>query len=98
VLVDVIFDLGLRISKSPTSDKLSPQESTKPDAPDMGLDGAVLYCPGSSVVADARPDHLTVASSLSHRCQHCFLHPQRYSAHLSSYVAHDSRTACIRLA
>jgi hypothetical protein len=43
---------GLRISPTPTSDNLNPQETTNPDAPDMGLDGADLSCPGSSVVAD----------------------------------------------
>jgi len=43
---------GLRISQTPTSGNLNPQETTKEDTPDMGLDGAKLYCPGSSVVAD----------------------------------------------
>ena len=38
---------------SPTSDNLTPQETTNQDAPDMGADGAGLSCPGSSVVADA---------------------------------------------
>jgi hypothetical protein len=51
---------GLRISQGPTSDNLSPQETTKEDAPDMGLDGAKLSCPGSGVLAKAvtkkRPD------------------------------------------
>jgi hypothetical protein len=42
----------LRISDSPTSDNLTPQETTNQDAPDMGADGAGLSCPGSSVVAD----------------------------------------------
>jgi hypothetical protein len=42
---------GLRISASPTSDNLTPQETTNQDAPDMGPDGADLSCPGSSVVA-----------------------------------------------
>jgi len=40
---------GLRNSESPTSDNLNSQEATKPDAPDMGLGGAELSCPGSSV-------------------------------------------------
>ena len=44
---------GLRISDSPTSDNLTPQETTNQDAPDMGADGAGLSCPGSSVVANA---------------------------------------------
>jgi len=39
----------LRISESPT---VTSQGTTKPDAPDMGLDGAELSCPGSSVVAE----------------------------------------------
>src|SRR5688500_6068268 len=43
---------GLRISRTPTSDNLSPQESTKEEAPDMGPGRAGLSCPGSSVVAD----------------------------------------------
>jgi hypothetical protein len=42
----------LRISTSPTSDTLRPQETTKLDAPDIGLEGADLSCPGSSAVAD----------------------------------------------
>jgi hypothetical protein len=42
---------GLRISASPISDNLTQQETTKQDAPDMGLDGADLSFPGSSVVA-----------------------------------------------
>ena len=43
---------GLRNSETPTSDNLNPQETAKQDAPDMGLDGAELSCPGSSVVAE----------------------------------------------
>ena len=45
---------GLGISESPTSDNLTPQETTKQDAPDMGPDGAGLSCPGSNVVAEAK--------------------------------------------
>ena len=41
---------GLGISSNTTSD--NPQQTTKLDTPDMGLDGAELSCPGSSVVAD----------------------------------------------
>jgi len=41
-----------RDSKHPTSDNLNPQETTKQDALDMGVDGADLSCPGSNVVAD----------------------------------------------
>jgi hypothetical protein len=33
---------GLRISSKPTSDNLIPQETTQPDAHDIGLDGAEL--------------------------------------------------------
>ena len=45
---------GLRNPENPTSDNLKPQETTKKDAPDMGLDGAGLSYPGSSVVADEK--------------------------------------------
>jgi hypothetical protein len=47
---------GLRISETPTSDNLNPQETMKAEAPDMGLDGARLSCPGSSVVAKSESD------------------------------------------
>ena len=43
---------GLRIAQNPTSEKLNPQEATNQDVLDMGVDGADLSCPGSSVVAD----------------------------------------------
>ncbi len=43
---------GLRISNSPTSDNLTPQETTQQDMPDMGVDGDDLSCPGSGAVAD----------------------------------------------
>ena len=43
---------GLRILDSPTSDNLTPQETTKEEAPEVGTDGAGLSCPGSSVVAE----------------------------------------------
>jgi hypothetical protein len=33
---------------------LNPQEATNQDAPDMGVDGADLAYPGSSVVVDQR--------------------------------------------
>jgi len=48
---------GLRITTSPTSDKLTPQETTNQDSPDMGEDGGSLSCPGSSVVADIGRDN-----------------------------------------
>ena len=43
---------GLGIASTPTSDNLTPQETTNQDTPDMETDGAGLSCPGSSVVAD----------------------------------------------
>ena len=43
---------GLRISPNPTSDNLTQQETTKRDTLEVGVDGAGLSCPGSSVVAD----------------------------------------------
>jgi hypothetical protein len=43
---------GLRNSDNPTSDNLTPQETTKQDAPIMGADGDGLSCPGSSVVEE----------------------------------------------
>ena len=48
-----LLDRGLRISDRPTSDNLTPQETTKQGIADMGPDGAGLSWPGSSVVADA---------------------------------------------
>ena len=42
---------GLRNSDDPTSDNLTPQETTNQDTAQVGADGAVLSCPGSSVVA-----------------------------------------------
>jgi hypothetical protein len=43
---------GLRISDNPTSDNLTPQETTTQDASEVGPDGPGLSCPGSSVVAN----------------------------------------------
>lgn len=37
---------GLRISATPTSDNLTPQETTKDSAPEVGAGGAGLSCPG----------------------------------------------------
>ena len=51
-LAPIVLTCSLRISDSPISDNLTPQETTNQDAPDMGEDGAGLSCPGSSVVAD----------------------------------------------
>jgi hypothetical protein len=39
-LAPIALTCGLRILENPTSDNLTPQETTKPDAFDMGLDGA----------------------------------------------------------
>ena len=43
---------GLQNSASPTSDNLTPQETTNQEVGETGLDGGSLPCPGSSVVAD----------------------------------------------
>lgn len=43
---------GLQNSERPTSDNVTPQETTTQDSPDMGRDRANLSCPGSSVVAE----------------------------------------------
>ncbi len=43
---------GLRILEDPTSDNLSPQQTTKEDGGDMAVDGPGLSCPSSAVVAD----------------------------------------------
>jgi hypothetical protein len=50
-LAPIALTCSLRNSDSPTSDNLTPQETTTQDALDMGPDGAGLSCPGSSVVA-----------------------------------------------
>jgi hypothetical protein len=50
---------GLRISDSPTSDNVSPQETTKQDALKMGVDGSHLSCPGSSAVAEIKSFEVT---------------------------------------
>ena len=44
---------GLRTSVDPTSDNLTPQETTTQQEGKMGLDRAGLSCPGSSVVAES---------------------------------------------
>jgi len=43
---------GLQTVLFPTTDNLTPHETTQHDAADMALDGPELSCPGSSVVAD----------------------------------------------
>ncbi len=45
---------GLGNSESPTSDSLTPQETTKQGDAEVGVDGACLSCPGSSVAADSQ--------------------------------------------
>ena len=48
---------GLRISDSPTSDNLTPQQTTKQDAPDMGTDGDDFKI-GGDVMGTAKVEHL----------------------------------------
>ena len=59
-LANRLMTCGLRISHSPTSDNLTPQETTKHDALDMGPDGAGLSCPGSSEVADPESEDVNL--------------------------------------
>lgn len=47
------LNCGLRISDSPPSDNLTPQESTIQETGNVGADGASLSCPGSKVEADS---------------------------------------------
>lgn len=42
---------GLRVTSSPTSDNLTPPETTNQNAPELGADGCDLSCPGNSMVA-----------------------------------------------
>ena len=51
-LAPIALTCGLRIADSPTSDNLTPQETTNLDVPDLGADGGDLSCPGSSMVAE----------------------------------------------
>ena len=44
---------GLQNSESPTSDNLTPQETTTQDMGETGIDGRGLPCAGSRVVADS---------------------------------------------
>ena len=44
----------LRISESPTSDNLTPQETTEQANIEVGTDGPELSCPGSEVADDDR--------------------------------------------
>ncbi len=58
---------GLQIISSPTSDNLTPQETTKDDPSDRGQDGPSLSCPGSSVVAESLASSETIAPEESDR-------------------------------
>lgn len=49
----IVEFIGLRIVSNPTSSNLTPRKTISQDSTDMGLDGACLSCPGSSVVAEA---------------------------------------------
>ena len=49
---------GLQTPSDTTSDHLTPRETTQQPTPTMGADGAVLSCPGSSVVADLEGEHV----------------------------------------
>ena len=51
---------GLRISADPTTNNLTPQETTMQDAPDMGPEGAGLPYPGSSEVAEGLKQSLVL--------------------------------------
>ncbi len=52
-LAPIALTCSLRNSDSPTSDNLTPQETTKRDTLEVGVEGAGLSCPGISVVANA---------------------------------------------
>lgn len=43
---------GLRIVPNPTSDNLTPQETTNQGSDEMGQDEAGLSCPGSSAILE----------------------------------------------
>lgn len=45
---------GLQNSDSPTSDKVTPQETTTQDTGTLGADGTGLSCAGSNEVADIK--------------------------------------------
>ena len=48
---------GLQISDNPTSDNLTPQETTDQADLEVDADGAGLSCPGSSLVAEMYLDN-----------------------------------------
>ena len=51
---------GLRNSDDPTSDNLTPQETTTQPAAQVEADGASLSCTGSSVVAGESTNQLVM--------------------------------------
>ena len=55
ILAPIAVTCGLRNSDDPTSDNLTPQETTTEDAFEVGPDGPGLSRPGSSVVAEEPP-------------------------------------------
>lgn len=55
-LAPIALTCSLRISDNPTSDNLTPQETTEEESGTVGADGAGLSCPGSSVVAESKEE------------------------------------------
>ena len=51
---------GLRNSDNPTSDNLTPEETTNQDTPEVAACGASLSCTGSSVVAGESTNQLVM--------------------------------------
>jgi hypothetical protein len=56
ILAPIAVTCGLRNSDDPTSDNLTPQQTTNRGTAQVGTDGDGLSCPGSSVVAEERID------------------------------------------
>jgi hypothetical protein len=52
----IVLTRSLRNSDDPTSDNLTPQQTTNRGTAQVGTDGDGLSCPGSSVVAEERID------------------------------------------
>jgi hypothetical protein len=59
-LAPLALTCSLRISGEPTSDHLTPQETTRQDASEVGSDGTSLSCPGSSVVAGSKSEDVEI--------------------------------------
>jgi len=55
-LAPIALTSSLRNPDDPTTDNLTPQETTIQDTAQVGTDGDGLSCPGSSVVAEERID------------------------------------------